>query len=291
MEQDKDKREKTGLVLEGGAMRGMFTAGVIDVLMENAVDFDSVIGVSAGAAFGCNYKSRQPGRVLRYNLRFARDPRYGSLRSLLRTGDLYNAEFCYHALPGVFDPMDVRTYENNPQEFYVVATDAETGEPVYRRCDRCDDETFEWFRASASLPVAARPVPIGGRFYMDGGIADPIPFRWLQSQGNTRMVAVLTQPRGYRKSGNGGNPALTRLALRRYPKLFQRLEVRPAAYNRTLDELRGEEESGRIFVIAPPQALEIGRIEHRAAKIHQVYEIGRTEGTRQLEAVRRFLAG
>ena len=125
---------KTGLVLEGGAMRGLFSAGVMDVLMEHQITFDGAIGVSAGAAFGCNYKSRQPGRVIRYNTMYAKDPRYCSLRSFLRTGDLFRADFCYHELPKKLDVFDAEAFQQNPMEFYVVCTDIQTGKAVYRKC-------------------------------------------------------------------------------------------------------------------------------------------------------------
>ena len=167
---------KRGLVLEGGAMRGLFTAGVIDVMMEHGIDFDGMVGVSAGSSFGCNFKSRQPGRVLRYNLRFGRDPRYMGLRSLLKTGNLVGAEFAYHVLPLELDIFDSQTFESNPMEFYMVCTDVSTGETVYHRMDKVDYDSLEWLRASASMPVVTRPVKVNdGRLLLDGGISDSIP--------------------------------------------------------------------------------------------------------------------
>lgn len=146
---------KCGLVLEGGAMRGLFTAGVTDVFMENGIAFDGAVGVSAGAAFGCNYKSYQPGRAIRYNTRFCRDKRYCSIRSLITTGDMFGADFCYHEIPEKLDVFDFDTYENSAMEFYVVCTDVETGKPVYHRCDTMNSRELEWLRASASMPMAA----------------------------------------------------------------------------------------------------------------------------------------
>ena len=144
---------KRGLVLEGGAMRGLFTAGVLDVLMERGVRFDGMIGVSAGACFGCNYKSGQVGRAIRYNRRFARDPRYCSWVSLLKTGDLFGGDFCYRELPTALDVFDAAAFAANPMEFHVVATDCATGNAVYRRLDRADESAFTWIRASASMPI------------------------------------------------------------------------------------------------------------------------------------------
>ena len=156
-----------GLVLEGGAMRGLFSAGVIDVLMEHNIEFDSIAGVSAGAAFGCNYKSKQPGRVIRYNMRYADDKRFCSVSSLIKTGDMFGAKFCYDTIPNELDVFDKETYENNPVKFYAVCTDTETGEPVYPLLEKADELSFRWIRASASMPLVSKPVLIEGRHYID----------------------------------------------------------------------------------------------------------------------------
>lgn len=170
---------KTGMVLEGGAMRGLYTAGVLDVLMENGIYTDGAVGVSAGAAFGCNYKSRQIGRSLRYNCKYCRDPRYISLLSLIRTGDLYNAQFCYYEIPEKLDPFDTAAFAASPMEFYVVATDVTTGKPAYHLCRDGGRDDIEWMRASASMPLVSRVVEIGGGLYLDGGISDSIPLEWF----------------------------------------------------------------------------------------------------------------
>lgn len=190
---------KSGLVLEGGAMRGMYSAGVTDILMENSVKFDAAIGVSAGAAFGCNYKSNQPGRAVRYNMKYCRDPRYVSLFSLVKTGDLYGADFCYNELPLKLDPFDRQSFRCNPMEFYVVCTDAVTGKAVYHKCADGDYIDMQWIRASASMPVVSRLVPLDGRLLSDGGAADLIPVKWFSSIGYEHCVVILTQPLGYRK--------------------------------------------------------------------------------------------
>lgn len=153
---------KKGLVLEGGAMRGMFTSGVLDVFMENGIDFDGAIGVSAGATFGCNYKSRQPGRAIRYNKRFSHDWRYCSFRSLFLTGDMYGADFCYNQIPNRLDIYDVETYRKNPMQFYIVASDAVSGKSVYKKLETCDAHDLMWMRASASMPLVSKPVKIDG---------------------------------------------------------------------------------------------------------------------------------
>ena len=188
---------KKGLVLEGGAMRGLFSAGVIDVLMENGVTFDGVIGVSAGACFGCNIKSHQPGRVIRYNKAMAHEWRYASLRSLLTTGDYFGGDFCYHYLPWHIDIFDKHAYDNDSSEFWCVCTDVETGESVYEKFDTVNDEMLEYIRASASMPVVSKVVEIKGKKLLDGGISDSIPLKFFQRQGYERNIVVLTQPEGY----------------------------------------------------------------------------------------------
>ena len=208
---------KTGLVLEGGAMRGLFTAGVIDVMMENGIDFDGMIGVSAGAAFGCNYKSRQPGRALRYNLKYCNDPRYCSYRSLFKTGDMFGADFCYHQIPEELDPFDVEAYENSPMEFHLVCTDVVTGQPVYHQCGSIDNNMLEWLRASASMPLVSRIVRVEGFRLLDGGVSDSIPLKHFEEIGYDRNVVILTQPPGYVKKPNRMLPMI-RLAMMNYPR-------------------------------------------------------------------------
>ena len=168
---------KTGLVMEGGALRGLFTAGVIDVLMENGITFDGAIGVSAGATFGCNIKSGQIGRAIRYNVKLCKDRRYFSFWSLILTGNLFGKNFCYHKIPEKIDPFDNDAFEKNPMEFYLVCTDVETGKPVYKKCDRLDGGNLEWVRASASLPLVSEIVEIDGMKLQDGGISDSIPLK------------------------------------------------------------------------------------------------------------------
>ena len=200
---------KYGLVMEGGAMRGMYTCGILDVLMEqNFYPFDGAVGVSAGATFGCNYASKQPGRAIRYNLKYAKDLRYCSAASLLLTGDLYGADFDYRRLPYQLDPFDTFTFRTNPMEFWVVATDTETGEPVYRELTTMGDDDLTWMRASASMPLASRMVEIDGRTYLDGGCSDAIPLKWFESRGYGKNVVILTQPKGYRKAPQKGLPAM-----------------------------------------------------------------------------------
>ena len=279
---------KTGLVLEGGAMRGLFTAGVIDVLMEHGVAFDGMIGVSAGAAFGCNYKSNQPGRVVRYLTKYVSDPRYGGLRCWLRTGDLFNAQFCYHEIPDKLDPFDAETFRKSPMAFYLVCTDVRTGRPVYKKCDVMDETGVEWVRASASMPLAARVVEVEGYKLLDGGLADSIPLRYLENQGYGRNVVILTQPEGFVKKKNRMLPAV-RAALRQYPKVADTLARRHTVYNETRAYVAMRQREGAVYAIYPDTPLEIGHYERDPERLRAVYQRGRAAGAQHLEAICAFL--
>lgn len=281
---------KTGLVLEGGAMRGLFTAGVMDVMMEHGLRYDGIVGVSAGSSFGCNYKSWQPGRVLRYNMRFHDDPRYMGLRSLLTSGNLVGAEFSYHTLPLKLDIFDSETFEKDPTEFHVVCTDVDTGHPVYYIMDRVSYDSLEWLRASASMPVVTRPVRVDdGRRMLDGGISDSIPLQYFQSVGYSRNVVVLTQPRDFRKTPAPG--WLFRLLMPRTPRIAEAMARRHEMYNAQLDYVSRQAELGNTFVIAPDAPLPIGRIEMKPAKMQLVYDMGRDACTRLLPSLLSFLKG
>ncbi len=269
-------------------MRGLFTAGVMDVLMENGVQFDGIVGVSAGACFGCNYKSNQPGRAIRYNTRFARDKRYCSVRSYLKTGDLYNAEFCYHTIPDELDIFDRETYESSPVEFYMVCTDIETGKAVYRKCSKADDSFLEWMRASASMPLASRVVEIEGRKLLDGGISDSIPLRFMEKTGFERNLVVLTQPRDYRKKQTR-SLKLLKVTMSKYPNLIRAIADRHNMYNAELRYVRAAEEEGRAIVIAPAEKLPINHVEHDPEVLREVYRLGRAACTERLDDIIRFL--
>ena len=280
---------KSGLVLEGGAMRGLFTAGVIDVWMTAGITFDGLVGVSAGACFGCNYKSRQPGRVIRYNKRLAKDPRYCSWRSLLKTGDLFNVDFCYREIPFELDPFDVAAYEANPMEFHLSVTDCATGKPVYRRLDRADAAAFRWIQASASMPLVSRPVAIGGHEYLDGGLSDGIPLAYFERMGFDRNVVVTTRPHGYRKFASW-KVALTKVFLRRYPAVYRALATRHEWYNRTLEYIDQRVAAGAALLIAPEAPLPIARVCHDLEAMQWVYDLGKAAGEKALASVKEFLA-
>lgn len=278
---------KNGLVLEGGGMRGMFTAGIIDVMMENNIQPDGLIGVSAGATFGCNYKSKQPGRVLRYNITYKDDPRYMGLRTWLKTGDFVSNDFSYHTMPYQLDIFDNETFKKNPMEFYVVCTNVDTGGPVYKKLDSLDESQIDWLRASASLPVVSKPVCVGGYRLLDGGMADSIPLAYFQSIGYERNIVVLTQPQGFKKSRPSIYP-LMKLALRKTPKIAEAMAKRHIMYNKELDYLAEQEKAGNTLLIYPEDVLPIGRTEQNEAKMRNVYNMGRKACEDRLEEIKRF---
>ncbi len=279
-----------GLVMEGGALRGMFTAGVTDIMLEHGIEFDAAVGVSAGSSFGCNYKSKQIGRALRYNLRFAKDKRYCSIESLIKTGDLFNAKFCYHTLPEKLDVMDEKVYEENPLKFYCVVTDVNTGKPLYHDCEHLDEKTLEWMRASASLPLVSRIVKVDGYELLDGGLTDSIPIRWMESQGCDKNVIILTRPSDYRKKPQSKAViALMKHLYKDYPELIKAMSLRHTMYNAEIDYINEIEKAGKAFVIRPEQALDIHRVEHDTAKIQGAYDAGRAVMVKRIDELKEYL--
>ena len=279
----------TGLVMEGGAMRGMFTAGVCDVLMEHGITFDGAIGVSAGATFGCNYKSHQIGRVIRYNKRFSHNWRYCSLRSLFLTGDLYGADFCYDKIPNQLDPFDYDTFAENPMRFYVVASDCMTGEPIYKELKTGRGTDLEWMRASASMPLVSSVVKVDGYRLLDGGMTDSIPLKKFQEMGYEKNIVILTQPKDFVKEPDS-LLKLMRISLRRYPKLLAKMENRHIDYNQQHEYALEQEKEGKAIVICPEKPLGISRVEHNPDKLQRCYEAGRQVAEKRLEEIKNFLS-
>ena len=258
-------------------MRGMFTCGVLDVLMENDISFDGAVGVSAGATFGCNIKSRQIGRAYRYNKKYCSDPRYHSIRSLITTGDIYNVPFCYDELPYELDKWDIETFKENPMEFYCVATDIVNGKPVYHKCLTGEKEDIRWIQASASMPLVSRPVEIDGGIYLDGGISDSIPLKFMQDKGYTDILVIETQPGDYLKGAQKYMP-LVKMALAKYPNMVECMAKRHIMYNAEKRYIRQQEELGLVKVIRPKAPLNISPVEKDPAEIERVYLLGREAG-------------
>lgn len=277
---------KTGLVLEGGAMRGMFTAGVLDIFLENNIKMDSVVGVSAGALFGVNYLSEQKGRVIRYNKRFNGDKNYMGLLPLLREGNIVSTKYAYEDVPKKLDPFDDETYKKSNTPFYAVVTDVATGNPEYIQIHSAFEQ-MDTLRASGSMPFVSKPVTIGEKQYLDGGISDSIPFEWLARNGCDKLVVILTRDMEYRKKQM--SQALVKLYGRKYPKIADRLLQRHSNYNCAVELLKKWEADGKALVIRPSHPIEIGRIEKNPDKLQAVYELGIKDGNANLQRIKKYL--
>lgn len=281
---------KKGLILEGGAMRGLFTAGVLDVFMINDIHFDGAIGVSAGAAFGCNIKSGQIGRVLRYNLAYCRDMRHASIPSLLLTGDLFGSKFNYDVLPHQLDIWDAESFANNPMDFYCVATNVMTGEALYHKCTDGKENDLLWIQGSASMPMVSRNVKVDGYELLDGGISDSIPLSFFESIGYDKNVVVLTQPLGYEKKPYSSNmEKLMKISLSKYPQIYEKLIHRHEAYNTCIQEILKKEKRGEVFMIRPPEPLNIPSVCRNPEEYRRVYNLGKNEARMKLESLKKFL--
>lgn len=276
-----------GLILEGGGMRGAFTAGVLDYWMSRGLWFQNVYGVSAGACQACSYLCRQPGRGLRVWVNYTDDPRFISLRSLLTTGDMIGAELNYDLVPRKLDPLDNAAFLASGARFTAVLTDVETGKPAYIPI-RDMFEDIDAVRASASLPLVSRMVTYRGRRYLDGGVSDSIPIRRAIADGCDRNVLVLTQAPGYRKEPNKALP-LMKLRYGKYPGLVEAVARRHIMYNDALDFIKKEEAAGRLFVLRPDAPLNIGRVEKDPEKLTRIHDMGFAVAERNHQALLEFV--
>ena len=263
---------QAGLILEGGGMRGVYTAGVLDYFLDLGIEFQEVYGVSAGICNACSYLSRQKGRSLRINVDYLDDPRYCSVESLVRTGDLFGADMLYDTIPNELDPYDYETFSRYQGKVYAVVTNCETGKAEYMQLRRMDRD-IQAVRASSSLPMVSKMVDIGGNQYLDGGISDSIPVIQSMRNGNQKNVVVLTRDASYRKEPSKTLAAI-KLRYKNYPNLVRQMEYRHIRYNKTLDFIRKGQEAGKIFVIQPRNPVEIRRIEKDRAKLQTLYEEG-----------------
>jgi len=277
---------KTGLVLEGGGFRGIYTAGVLDVFLEHDINFDGLIGVSAGAIHGCSYLSKQRGRSIRYYKKYCGDPRFMSFKSWIKTGDIVGADFCYHELPDKLDVYDHEAFEKNPTAFYMVCTDVERGEPVYVPITDMRAQ-IEYLRASASLPYFSKIVEIDGKKLLDGGCTDSVPFAAFEKMGYKRNVVILTQPEGYRKKAEFR--LLAKLVYGRYKAFSKALVNRHESYNACMEDLKGRTADGSAFIIRPSKPMDIGRLESDTEKVQAAYELGRHDAISALPALKKWL--
>jgi len=276
---------KTVLVLEGGAMRGLYSAGVLDVFMENNIKADVVYGVSAGALFGLNYKSRQKGRAIRYNLKYAKEKNYMGLYSLVTTGDIMNKKFCFTKLVYELDKLDFETYKNNPVDFYAVVTNLQTGEPEYIKIDDAEKD-MEYFRASGSMPFVSRPVEIDGNLYLDGAVSDAVPFKKVLESGFEKIIVVLTRPAGYRKK----NPFFPyKLVYGKYPNFVKTAKNSHKIYNETMDLIEKYEAENKIVVLRPSKNVRVQRIEKDTKKLQNIYDLGIFDCTHKLDEIKEYL--
>jgi len=280
---------KVGLVLEGGAMRGMYTAGVLDIFMENNIKIDGIIGVSAGALFGVNYFSKQKGRVIRYNKKYCNDLRYMSLASLIFTGNVINKNFAFYKVSNKLDKFDNETYLKNNTGFYAVATNVETGKPEYLEIDDCIKK-LECLRASSAMPMASKMIEINGKKYLDGGISDSIPIDKCLSMNFDKIIVVLTRPITYRKKPlNQKTVKYLKRKFKNYPRLVETMEKRYEDYNEIVEKIIDLENKKEIFVIRPSENINVKIIERNKNKLQYVYDLGVNDCKEELKNLKKYL--
>ena len=277
---------KTGLVLEGGGVRGIYTAGVLDLFMEHGITFDGVIGVSAGAIHGCSYLSNQKGRSIRYYKKYCNDPRFMSFKSWIKTGDIVGADFCYRKLPDELDVYDHEAFYKNTSAFFVTCSNVETGKAEYIQIKDMKTQ-IDALRASASLPYFSRIVEINGKKYLDGGCTDSIPIEAFLNMGYEKNVVILTREATYRKKPE--KEILSKLFYRKFPEFTNALLNRYNSYNQTVERIMELEKEGKIFVIRPQEALNIGRMEKDPINVQRVYDIGYADGQRYLNDMLKWM--
>lgn len=282
-----DSMYQAGLVLEGGGMKGVYTAGVLDFFLDKDLMFSRVYGVSAGACHMCSYISRQRGRALDINIDYLDTKKYCSLESLLTTGDLFNADTCYYMIPEYLHPYDYEAFEQYEGKAYSVVTNIETGRAEYLRLKDMKKDIVA-VQASASLPLVSRNVRIGGKLYLDGGIADPIPLRQSVTDGNGKHVVVLTKEEGFVRRPSSTN-SLIKLRYRKYPKVYELMANRHVDYNETMAYVERMQEAGKAFVIRPRKASDVGRIEKDREKLLALYEEGYRDAESCYEELKAYL--
>ena len=278
---------KIGLVLEGGGMRGLFSAGVLDALLElKELSVNGIVGVSSGALFGVNYVSKQKERAVRYNKKYADDKRYMGLHSWITTGNAVNKDFAFYELPYKLDVFDNETFKKAETDFYVVMTNVESGKPEYVLIEDAFAQ-MEYLRATSALPFASKIIEINGKKYLDGGISDSIPIDFCESLGYDKIIAVLTRPEGTYKEDKLG--FLYKLVYRKYPNLVKSLLNMATDYEKVLAKIKDLENKGKIFVVRPPEVLKIGRLEKNRDKIQKVYDTGLNTGLKELNNIVKYL--
>lgn len=280
---------RANLVLEGGAMRGMFTAGVLDVFLDRGLLCDSVIGVSAGALMGYNYVAGQAGRGAYVNLKYCTDWRYLSLKSFVRTGNAFGREMSFDLIPNVYDPFPFDAFDESPMKLTTVASDLELGEADYHTFTDARAD-LPYLIASSSMPMVSEIVEVDGKKLLDGGTCDSVPITYSKLTGSDKHIVVCTQDATYLKSANKLMPVL-RQRFDDYPYYIDRLAYRHYEYNRTYRALERMHENGEIFLIRPGAPVEISNLEQNQAKLLALYEHGAEQAVRSWDALERYLAG
>lgn len=277
---------KIGLLLEGGGMRGIYTAGILDVLLEENVIVDGMVCVSAGALFGLNFPSKQKGRALRYNLKYLFDKRYMGWRSFLMTGNMVNKEFAYYKIPFELDKFDNDMYKSSGISVKVPITNVKTGNAEY--IDLIDPlAQMEVLRAASALPLVSRMVKIDNDLYLDGGIADSIPIDYMESLGYDKIIVILTRPKNYRK--RKATKWVYALRYWRFPKLVEAMANRHEQYNQSLDKLEQLEKDGKVIIVRPSESIKVGRLEKSKDKIQEIYQLGKKDIQMLLDKVYHYL--
>ncbi len=277
---------KVGLVLEGGAMRGVYTAGVLDAFLDEKIKVDGIIGVSAGALFGVNYASKQKGRTIRYNKKYIKDKRYISVRSLIKTGNIVNKDFAYYKIPFELDKFDEKEFEKSKIDYYAVITNVETGEGEYPKITNCEKQ-IELLRASSSMPFVSKMVEVDGNKYLDGALADSIPYEKMMELGYDKIIVVLTRDINYRKKKR--SPLTAKTIYRKYPKLVKKINTRYKVYNDSVEKLKELEKEGKVFVIRPSKDLHIKRIEKNVDKLQAQYDLGVSDAQDNIKEIKKYL--
>ena len=280
---------KAALVLEGGALRGMYTSGVLDTFLKNNMEFECVAGVSAGALNAMNYISKQPGRSAKINLEYCDDPRYIGRKAFIKNKGIIGYDYLFGDISENKVPFDYKSFENTNQRFIIVTTNCEKAETEYLEKSNCND-LFKAAQASSSMPLASAMVEINNNHYLDGAVTTSIPVKWALEQGYEKVVVVLTRDKTYRKPILSNKmKKLHKLAYHKYPKLIEKLNTMPERYNKLQEELIDLEKEGKIFIIRPEKEVTVSRLEKDKEKLENLYKEGIAEAEKNLDALKEYL--
>lgn len=280
---------KAALVLEGGALRGMYTSGVLDTFLKNNMEFECVAGVSAGALNAMSYISKQPGRSAKINLEYCDDPRYIGRKAFIKNKGIIGYDYLFGDISENKVPFDYKSFENTNQRFIIVTTNCEKAETEYLEKSNCND-LFKVAQASSSMPLASAMVEINNNHYLDGAVTTSIPVKWALEQGYEKIVVVLTRDKTYRKPMLSNKmKKLYKLAYHKYPKLIEKLNTMPERYNKLQEELIDLEKEGKIFIIRPEKEVTVSRLEKDKEKLENLYKEGIAEAEKNLDALKEYL--